>query len=75
MPDYQQPPEQWFAQRLAALAQDVAALKKQSTQYVIDNTGVCQAIIGNLTHDHEGKSTGLTGWGLASYKTGSWVKL
>lgn len=75
MPPFQQPSAQWLAQRLAQLARDVAGLKQQTTQYVIDSEGNCQAIVGNLTHDHEGNLTGLTGWGLASHKTGSWVKL
>lgn len=75
MPNYPEPSNQWLLQRIAKLAEDAQALKAQSTQYVIDNKEVCQAIIGNVTHDQHGNPTGLTGWGIASFKTGAWVKL
>lgn len=79
-----QRPQNWLAQ-LRGLA---AANAATSTQYVVEyparkagdktpesERGVSMGIIGNLTHDHAGNSTGLTGWGQASKKTGSWVRL
>lgn len=68
--------DRWLAQQLAQLKTDVAALKAQQTQYVVDTSGNCQAIVGHLQFDHQGNSTGLGNvWGLASHKTGSWVQL
>jgi hypothetical protein len=75
MPNYPQPTAQWLAQQLSGLKVDVAALKATKTQYVVDPSGVCQAIVGDITHDHEGNATGLTGWGIASFKTKAWVQL
>lgn len=79
-----QKPLNWLAQ-LRSLA---AANAATSTEYVVEypqrkagderkesERGVSMGIIGNLSHDHAGNSTGLTGWGQASKKTGSWVKL
>lgn len=66
----------WLAQQLAAMKRDITALKAQRTQYVVDPSNVCQAIIGHLQFDHQGTSTGLGNvWGIASHKTGSWVQL
>lgn len=73
MPPYQQPADQWFARQLAELKNDLQAVKKQGTQYVVDPTGVCQAIAGDVTHDHQGNATGLAGWGIAVLHTGPWV--
>ena len=76
MPNTHPPDALWFANQLAAIKRDIAQLKTQTTQYVVDPSGVCQAIIGNLSHDHEGNSTGLGNvWGLASFKTGTWTQL
>ena len=73
----QTPPrnDQWLANQIAQLRADVAALKAQRTQYICTPAGVCVAIIGNLAADQNGVSTGLTGWGIASHRTGSWVQL
>jgi hypothetical protein len=74
MPQYQQPSDQWYAQQLAEIKNDVTALKKQGTQYVIDPNGVCRAIIGNLKTDQNGTETGLSGWGIAVFTSdGHWV--
>jgi hypothetical protein len=61
---------------LAQIKRDLAALKVGGTQYVVDPAGICQAIIGNLETDPEGKATTLGKvWGIASHSTGSWVRL
>jgi hypothetical protein len=79
-----QRPQQWLA-NLRGLAATSAAT---TTEYVVEyperkagdtrgesERGVSMGIIGNLSHDHAGNSTGLTGWGQASKKTGVWIKL
>jgi hypothetical protein len=75
MPPVIPPAGQWFANQLAAIKADLAALKSQRTQYIIDAEGVCRAIVGNLASDPAGKSTGLTGFGIAVLKSGKWVNV
>lgn len=76
MPKYTQPPGQSRALgELAAINRDIAALKKQTTQYVVNPEGVCTAIIGNLAADLSGNSTGLEGWGVAVFAANGWVSL
>jgi hypothetical protein len=65
----------YLANLLAQLKQAQAALQAQRTQYVVDENGVCQAIIGNLSHDQAGTATGLSGFGVASHHSGSWVQV
>jgi hypothetical protein len=80
----EQRPQAWLA-HLRTLAATSAAT---TTEYVVEypprtagdtrgesERGVSMGIKGSLTHDHAGNATGLTGWGQASKKTGSWVKL
>jgi hypothetical protein len=43
--------------------------------YVLGTGGECVAIIGDISKDNTGASTGLSGAGLASKMTGSWVQL
>ncbi len=43
--------------------------------YVLDPSGECVVIIGDISADNTGASTGLSGAGLASKKTGNWVQL
>jgi hypothetical protein len=77
-------PQNWLAQ-LRNLA---AASAATTTEYVVEyperkagdtrpesERGVSMGIKGNLTHDHAGNPTGLTGWGQASKASGSWKKL
>jgi hypothetical protein len=67
-------PQNWLAQ-LRTLA---AASAATTTQFTVEypprkagdtrpesERGVSVAIIGNLSHDHQGNPTGLTGWGHA----------
>lgn len=75
MPQYPQPSQHWFLGQLAGIKRDIAALKKQRTQYVVDSEGVCRVIIGNLASDPEGKATGLSGFGIAVLKTGKWANV
>jgi hypothetical protein len=78
MPAYPPPPTNWFAQQLAGLRREISALRATRTQYIVDENNVCQAIIGNIRHDHLGNSTGLTTgspWGIASYSTGTWRRI
>lgn len=73
MPGFPPPANQWLAQKLSGLSTDVAALKAQGTEYIVDNEGVCQAIIGHLVAEPNGTSTGLSGWGVAvKTAAGTW---
>jgi hypothetical protein len=73
MPKYPLPPgESRVVGELAAINRDIAALKKQTTQYVVNPEGVCTAIIGNLATEPSGASTGLEGWGIALLAAGHW---
>ncbi len=74
MPAYSRPATQWFYDQVTGIKREIAALRATRTQYVTDK-GVCQVIIGDISHDHEGTATGLTGWGIASFKTKAWVQL
>jgi len=60
------------------LAEEIEELKAEiedlttGTRYVVDpTTNACVAIVGDISHDNNGNSTGLTGCGLASFKTGT----
>lgn len=64
-----------MANLLGQLQSDVAALKKQVTQYVVDASGINQAIIGDLSHDQNGNATGLTGFGIAGKTPDGWGSL
>ncbi len=72
MPGTQPNNDLWLAQQIAQLKRDVAALKAQRTQFIIDASNQAQAIIGNLAHDPSGTATGLTGFGLAVWDGLSW---
>lgn len=65
----------WLVAQLAQLKRDVAALKAQQTQYVIDASGTTQAIIGNLAAGPSGTATGLSGFGITSFqaKNNGWT--
>ena len=65
----------WLAAQIAQLKRDVAALKAQQTQYVVDASGTTQAIIGNVGILPSGASTGHSGFGIASFqaKNGGWT--
>lgn len=65
----------WLAGQLAQTQRDLAALKAQTTQYVVDASGAAQAIVGNLTVDPQGNSTGLVGFGVAAWTGTKWVKV
>ncbi len=57
--------------RLTNLEQSVI-----QTKFIVDQSGVCQIIMGHLQYDNAGVATGLGDvWGMASFKTGSWVRL
>lgn len=76
MPGFAEPSNQWLGQQLGALKGDVAALKAQGTEYIVDNEGVCRAIIGHLVAGPKGEATGLEGWGVAVLSgSGIWEKL
>jgi hypothetical protein len=75
MPGYAPPVDQWLAQKLGQLSGDVAALKTQSTEYIVDAEGVCRAIIGHLVAEPDGTSTGLEGWGVAVLGSEGWILL
>ena len=77
MPPVLPPNNQWLANTIAQNRQAVAALSATQTTYTVDpNSGVCQGIQGNLQFDHKGNATGLGNvWGMASFKTGAWVRL
>jgi len=59
------------------------ALGAQQTQYVLNAQGNCVAIIGDISHAPVNAytaspsmvPTGLTGWGIASKSSGTWVQL
>jgi hypothetical protein len=76
------------ARKLAEVKQTAAANTAAQTEYTLElpkreatdhrpesERAVSVAIIGDISHDHQGNPTGLTGRGHASHKTGSWVKL
>jgi hypothetical protein len=75
MPGFAPPAELWVAGKLSQLSTDVAALKAQGTEYIVDNEKVCRAIIGHLVAEPDGTATGLSGWGIAVYTGSEWVKL
>lgn len=68
MPGVLPPTDQWLQNQLAQMKAGIAALKAQVTQYVVDAAGVNQAIIGDVSHDQSGNSTGYTGFGLVSFQ-------
>lgn len=67
MPGINPPSQHWLAQQLASLKREVAALKAQRTQYIVDASGNAQAIVGNVAADATGAPTGLSGWGVATF--------
>lgn len=75
MPPTQPNNSLWLANQLADLKQQVAALKAQQTQFIVDASGTAQAIIGNLAADPLGNSTGLSGFGVATWNGSAWVKV
>ena len=79
MPAFNAPGDDYLMDRLGQNFGDVAALKKQSTEYVVNPERLCVAIIGNMenypTAAGGSASTGLTGWGIAVLKKGVWVSL
>lgn len=82
MPQVPRPANEWFAQQLAQLKAQIAGLQATSTQYITDPTITepsagkpnCVVIIGDVSHDNFGNSTGLTGWGIASKSSGTWAQ-
>jgi hypothetical protein len=90
LPAYARPASQWFGRKLAEVKQTAAANTAGSTEYTLEvperkagdtrkehERAESVAIIGNLSHDHKGKATGLTGFGHAVYdtETKAWVKV
>lgn len=78
MPPVHPPSDQWLVQRLNQHARDIAALARGYTNYITDSTsGVAHAIVGKVTHDPEGKETGLDGFGIAVHEPDgeAWAKL
>jgi hypothetical protein len=88
IPNYPKPASQWLANQLAQVKATAAVSVSGGTSYVIEfpvrkpgetepehKRGETVGIEGNLAFDHEGNATGLSGWGQASFKTGSWVEL
>jgi hypothetical protein len=75
MPGFNGPPGAWLPDRLGRSMGDVETLKKQGTEYIVNEDGVTQSIIGNIEHDLQGNATGLTGWGVAQLneKSGLWT--
>ena len=81
MPSYPQPANQYFGNTLKGLKQGVAANASSSTTYIVDPTILnpsptnpnCMLIMGDVTVDNFGNSTGLPAtsarskWGLAVY--------
>ena len=74
--------QRWLSDQIEKLWGAVRGQANQTT-FVIDPTVAnpsaghpnCVAIIGALEFDNFGNATGLSGWGIASKKTGSWVQL
>lgn len=66
--------DSWLAGQVAQLKRDVAALKAQQTQYVVDSSGTTQAIIGNLAYNPSGNATGLSGFGVATWNGSHWQR-
>ena len=72
-----------LARALVGTSSAIQALGAQQTQYVLDTQGNCVAIIGDISHAPVNAYTSspsmvpteLTGWGIASKKTGTWVQL
>lgn len=76
MTNFPVPSEQYLAAQLTQARQGVAAANRQKTEYVVDSTGVCQAIVGNVAAEPNGTVTGLAGWGVAvKAYGGGWVAL
>jgi hypothetical protein len=75
MPAYNKPAAQWLGQQLAAVKGTVAANAAQGTEYIVDSSGVCQAIIGHLVAEPNGTATGLEGWGVAVRSATGWISL
>ncbi len=60
-------------QRIQAMEQQLATFL--TTIPIKDNHGNTVVIIGDISTDPQtGKSTGLSGFGIASHMTGSWVQ-
>lgn len=72
----------WLSTQFEKLWAAIRGMQNQTT-YVLDPTVAnpaagtpnCKVIIGDITRDNFGNSTGLSGWGLASKRTGSWVSI
>jgi len=83
VPAIHNPPGQWLGNHLNQINKQVRAHGSGGTIYVLNPTILnpsptnpnCEAITGDISHDNFGNPTGLTGWGHASHKTGSWVAL
>ena len=77
MPPVLTPNNQWLAAQFQRSQEQTRALSAQQTEYILNpSTSVCEAIIGHLQYDHQGNPTGLGDvWGIASHKTGSWVRI
>lgn len=76
---------QWVQQILAAFNKRLTNLENAQTQILVDQYGNAVAIIGQLaqtvtegaSYGNAGSqaSTGLTGVGIATHKSGSWVQI
>lgn len=84
MPGFNPPVADWLPKRLGTALSDVATLKKQGTEYVVNGAQECVAIIGNLAFapkpaapgaTPETEATGLVGWGIAVKLSTGWVSL
>ena len=84
-PGYNPPNAHFLADRLGQSMSDVATLKKQGTEYVVNERQECVAIVGNIERyplpaepgvAPSTQQTGLSGWGVAVLNTlGGWESL
>lgn len=84
MPAFNQPADAWFPNRLGRAMSDVDTLKRQGTEYIVNENRECVAIVGNLenaptydpsTNETGTEATGLTGWGIAALTPSGWKSL
>lgn len=79
MPPFNAPVADWLPKRLGLALSDVATLKKQGTEYIVNAALECVAIIGNMEHAPIAggltEATGLVGWGIAVRVGSTWANL
>lgn len=69
MPPVNYNTNQYLGQQLAQMKQQISALQAQQTQFVVDASNVCQAIVGNVAALPSGAASGYTGFGLVSFQS------